>query len=33
MKKQRTLSIIKPDAMTSKNSGNIISFIEEKTLI
>ena len=30
MKKQRTLSIIKPDAMTSKNSGNIISFIEEK---
>ena len=30
MSKQRTLSIIKPDAMNSKLSGSIISFIEEK---
>jgi nucleoside-diphosphate kinase len=30
MPKQRTLSIIKPDAMNSKLSGSIIKFIEEK---
>ena len=30
MSKQRTLSIIKPDAMNSKLSGSIINFIEEK---
>lgn len=30
MSKQRTLSIIKPDAMNSKLSGSIIKFIEEK---
>ena len=30
MKKQRTLSIIKPDAMKLKLSGQIISFIENK---
>ena len=30
MFKQRTLSIIKPDAMNSKLSGSIIKFIEEK---
>ena len=30
MFKQRTLSIIKPDAMNTKLSGSIINFIEEK---
>ena len=30
MKKQRTLSIIKPDAMKLKYSGKIIDFIEDK---
>ena len=30
MPRQRTLSIIKPDAMNSKLSGSIIKFIEEK---
>jgi nucleoside-diphosphate kinase len=30
MSKQKTLSIIKPDAMNSKLSGSIINFIEEK---
>lgn len=30
MPTQRTLSIIKPDAMNSKLSGSIIKFIEEK---
>ncbi|MAJ23969.1 MAG: nucleoside-diphosphate kinase [Rickettsiales bacterium] len=30
MPKQKTLSIIKPDAMQSNFSGNIITFLEEK---
>ena len=30
MPTQRTLSIIKPDAMNSKLSGSIIKFIEDK---
>ena len=32
MKSERTLSIIKPDAVESKLSGDIISFIEKKGL-
>ena len=30
MHTQKTLSIIKPDAMNAKLSGNIIKFIEDK---